>query len=136
MKRILIASLILFGAAVGAHANNYVWDDIRKPPRSNAAMDGAVQRDAATCDQQVGEPSGYPSAKYRACMASRGWKFSKYTRTTPRRDSDTTVWDRDSPDPNVGWHWRNGMRVCTQDCDNPEIPGSGAVCRNVIVMGM
>ena len=30
--------------------------------------------------------------------------------------------------PNVGWHTQGGMRVCTQDCDNPEIPGSGYTC--------
>ena len=30
----------------------------------------------------------------------------------------------------------NGDRVCSHDCDNPEIPGSGAVCRNVTFMGM
>jgi hypothetical protein len=28
------------------------------------------------------------------------------------------------------------MRVCTQDCDNPEIPGSGYTYRNVNVLGM
>jgi hypothetical protein len=28
------------------------------------------------------------------------------------------------------------MRVCHQDCDNPEIPGSGARCHDVTVMGM
>jgi len=47
-----------------------------------------------------------------------------------------TVWDKESRDPNVGWHTVNGDRVCSHDCDNPEIPGSGAVCRNVTVMGM
>jgi hypothetical protein len=28
------------------------------------------------------------------------------------------------------------MRVCHYDCDNPEIPGSGARCHDVNVMGM
>jgi hypothetical protein len=28
------------------------------------------------------------------------------------------------------------MRVCTQDCDNPKIPGSGYTCRDVNVLGM
>lgn len=37
----------------------------------------------------------------------------------------------------VGWHNdASGMRVCHQDCDNPEIPGSGARCRDVNFMGM
>jgi hypothetical protein len=51
--------------------------------------------------------------------------------------NSTVVYNRDSRDPNIGWHTdKNGMRVCTNDCDNPEIPGSGAVCRNVTFMGM
>jgi len=52
-------------------------------------------------------------------------------------NSGVTVYDRDSPDPNVGWHTdASGMRVCSHDCDNPEIPGSGARCRDVNFMGM
>ena len=48
-----------------------------------------------------------------------------------------TVYDHDSKDPNIGWHTdSNGMRFCTQDCDNPEIPGSGARCHDVTEMGM
>jgi len=52
--------------------------------------------------------------------------------------SDGTVtYNRDSPDPNIGWHNDgHGMRVCTQDCDNPEIPGSGFTCKSVQLMGM
>jgi hypothetical protein len=51
--------------------------------------------------------------------------------------SGVTVYDHDSPDPNIGWHTdSNGMRVCHNDCDNPEIPGSGARCHDVNVMGM
>ena len=48
----------------------------------------------------------------------------------------TVTYDRDSKDPEVGWHTENGHRVCSHDCDNPEIPGSRAVCKNVTVMGM
>jgi hypothetical protein len=52
-------------------------------------------------------------------------------------NSGVTVYDHDSPNPNIGWHTDStGMRACTQDCDNPEIPGSGAKCRNVNWMGM
>jgi hypothetical protein len=51
--------------------------------------------------------------------------------------SGYTVYNRDSPNPNIGWHTdTNGMRVCHTDCDNPEIPGSGARCHDVNVMGM
>jgi hypothetical protein len=138
MKRTIVTSIILLAAVVNAQAHNYIWEDTRKPARPNG--DAAVTRDAASCDAQVGARTRAPSAKYRKCMASHGWRLNHIHWDKPaprsRSASEVTVWDRDSPNPNVGWHWRNGMRVCTQDCDNPEIPGSGAVCRNVNVMGM
>jgi hypothetical protein len=53
-----------------------------------------------------------------------------------RDNSHTVTYDKDSPNPAVGWHWENGMRVCHNDCDNDEIPGSGFTCRDVTAMGM
>jgi hypothetical protein len=53
-----------------------------------------------------------------------------------RTASGVVTYNRDSKDPNVGWHWENGLRTCHQDCDNPEIPGSGYTCRNVTLLGM
>jgi len=51
--------------------------------------------------------------------------------------SGVTVYNRDSANPNIGWHSdSSGMRVCSYDCDNPEIPGSGARCRTIDFMGM
>ena len=51
--------------------------------------------------------------------------------------SGYTFYNRDSPNPNIGWHNdSNGMRVCHNDCDNPEIPGSGYTCRDVNILGM
>jgi hypothetical protein len=52
------------------------------------------------------------------------------------RSSSTVTYNVDSKNPNIGWHTVNGMRVCTDDCDNPEIPGSGYTCKNVNVLGM
>jgi hypothetical protein len=49
--------------------------------------------------------------------------------------SHTVTYNRDSPNPAIGWHWENGMRVCHNDCDNDEIPGSGFTCMDVTVMG-
>lgn len=54
----------------------------------------------------------------------------------PRPSNHEVTYDRDAKDPNVGWHTQGGMRVCTQDCDNPEIPGSGYTCRDVTILGM
>jgi hypothetical protein len=55
---------------------------------------------------------------------------------TSQSSSNEVTYDRDSKDPNVGWHTQGGMRVCTEDCDNPEIPGSGYACKNVNFLGM
>jgi|ERR1019366_9351448 hypothetical protein len=52
-----------------------------------------------------------------------------------RDASHSVVYDKDSPDPAIGWHWENGMRVCHNDCENDEIPGSGFTCIDVTVMG-
>lgn len=49
--------------------------------------------------------------------------------------SHSVTYNKDSPDPAIGWHWQNGLRVCHNDCDNDEIPGSGYTCRDVTVMG-
>jgi len=57
--------------------------------------------------------------------------FAKSKPHKPGNASGAVTHNRDSKDPNVGWHWVNGMRTCTQDCENPEIPGSGYTCRNV-----
>jgi hypothetical protein len=57
--------------------------------------------------------------------------FAKSKPHKPRDPSGAITYNVDSKDPNVGWHWEGGMRTCHQDCDNPEIPGSGATCRSL-----
>ena len=62
---------------------------------------------------------------------------AKHPVRTPQASSGVVTYNRDSPNPNIGWHWdNNGMRICSNDCDNPEIPGSGARCHDVNAMGM
>lgn len=63
-------------------------------------------------------------------------KKSAPVRRATQSNGNAVTHNRDSRDPNVGWHTVNGMRQCTQDCDNPEIPGSGYTCRNVNFLGM
>jgi hypothetical protein len=60
----------------------------------------------------------------------------KKPRPKPHGSGGVVTYNHDSPDPNVGWHWDHGMRECSEDCDNPEIPGSGYTCRNVHLFGM
>jgi hypothetical protein len=57
--------------------------------------------------------------------------FAKSKPHKPANASGTVTYNVDSKDPNVGWHTVNGMRVCRQDCENPEIPGSRYTCRNL-----
>ncbi len=61
---------------------------------------------------------------------------AKQPARTSRSSPGVVTYNRDSPGTNVGWHWESGMRVCHNDCDNPEIPGSGYTCRNVQAFGM
>ena len=74
MRRILVIAALLASTAVHAQTYTDVWDDTRN--RSDFEMDYAVKVDGAACDQQVGPLTGRPSAKYRKCMAARGWVFS------------------------------------------------------------
>jgi hypothetical protein len=76
------------------------------------------------------------SAVLSAQAATTGAKHHARKSTVARSSSAVVTYNRDSKDPNVGWHWEGGMRVCHQDCDNPEIPGSGYTCRNVQAFGM
>lgn len=61
---------------------------------------------------------------------------ARRTAHAPRPSNHEVTYDRDAKEPNVGWHTQGGMRVCTRDCDDPEIPGSGYTCRDVDVLGM
>src|SRR5262245_28057967 len=121
MKRLALLSCLLLGCA-SAHAATLVWSDTHKPARSH----GEFKSIGNTCDQEVGVQHGRPSAAYRQCMGRFGYRFSHLEADSkaPR----VVKFDRDSKDPNVGWHWENGMRTCSHDCDNPEIPGSGYTC--------
>jgi hypothetical protein len=61
---------------------------------------------------------------------------ARQTVRAQRSSNHQVTYDRNAKDPNVGWHTEGGMRVCTQDCDNPEIPESGYSCRDVNILGM
>jgi hypothetical protein len=53
-----------------------------------------------------------------------------------RSSSSTVTYNHDSRDPDIGWHSEGGWRTCHYDCDNPEIPGSGFTCKDVVFLGM
>jgi hypothetical protein len=129
-------SVALMGGLTAAYAaTNDTYYDLVRPngrPRSDAIFDA----DLNFCYGQTGASRNrQDTPAFKKCMLGRKWRW-KSVKTVRSPSSGAVTYNRDSPDPNVGWHWRGGMRVCTQDCDNPEIPGSGYSCRNVNVLGM
>jgi hypothetical protein len=149
MTRTILASMLLLGAVVNAQADHKVfnWHDTIRPG-GHKRGDAAFDADVNYCNGVAGVQSTYVTAAYKACMRGRGYSYQS-TKTardhaptqtrggplyTRNRDGSVT-YNRDSPDPNVGWHTRGGVRVCTQDCENDEIPGSGYTCRDVRLFG-
>jgi hypothetical protein len=127
------AMLVAFGlsGALCAAAETDFYKDIRRP-NGHARDMAAKQADFSAC--------GYPGSsevpardfpKFNTCMRAHGWVIDHVVPDP----SPTVVYNRDSKDPNVGWHWEGGMRACHNDCDNPEIPGSGFSCKTVAFMG-
>ena len=133
MKYLLISAILIVFTPTIAKAYTDFWDDIRSPFRSDAEMDAALQADGRLCDRTVGVQKGPATRTYKKCMLKHDWKFSHAVRDAA---SSVTVYDHDSPDPDIGWHWEDGMRTCHNDCENPEIPGSGFTCRDTDFMGI
>jgi|SRR5450756_723072 len=93
MKRLSMVALLLLGSALGARADNDVYNNIAKHPRG----DDALQADTSTCSQMLGAPqngSATPKA-YKSCMLARGWRFSHTVRE--RATSERMYPDPDNP---------------------------------------
>jgi hypothetical protein len=138
MKRVVIAAAIVLVTVLNAHAGQmvYKWYDTVRP-NGQKRPDAVSNANLAKCNAQFGEQTDGLSPQFKACMESQGYRLvSARMHGIPAGGSNGAVtYNRDSRDPAVGWHTENGFRVCHNDCDNPEIPGSGAVCSNVTVMG-
>jgi hypothetical protein len=109
MKHAIVASAILLCAALGTQAY------------ADSVTAGASGQTAAPAHAALQQTKKKPR-HVRAVHASQS--------------SSAVTYNRDSKNPNVGWHTQGGLRGCTEDCDNPEIPGSGYTCRDVNVLGM
>jgi hypothetical protein len=74
MKRLALVTLLLLGGALSAQADNDVYDNITKHPRS----DDVLQADTSYCSQALGAPqSGTPTSRaYKRCMLARGWRYN------------------------------------------------------------
>jgi hypothetical protein len=138
MKRLLIAGTLILGTVLSAHADQQWvvrWYDTIRPhghKRADAIGEAAVQH----CNETVGEFSASTARAFKACMARQGYRFMSAHIRYVRGSGGTVTYNRDSPNPNVGWHNEGGFRVCHNDCDNPEAPGSGYTCKNVVFWGM
>jgi hypothetical protein len=137
MKRIVITAALVLGTIAQAQAEQRVvrwYDTIRPHGHKRPDSVGSAALNACAAREGNYEDSAVTDG-FRQCMRGFGYRFVDDTiRQSSRRT--TTVYNRDSRDPSVGWHTENGLRVCHNDCDNPEIPGSGAVCSDVESMGM
>ena len=122
MKRIVIAAALLLGATLGAHARSvdYYHDLIR--PNGHPRSAAIHQRDLNFCYRATGASRYRPDTPaFRKCMLGRGYKWTR-VRILPDRPRP--------PAATPGWH------VCHYDCDNPENPESGFVCRDEVFMGI
>ncbi|SHK04298.1 hypothetical protein SAMN05444159_2260 [Bradyrhizobium lablabi] len=83
---------MLLGGALSAQADNDVYNNITRHPRS----DDALQADTSYCSQMLGAPqSGTPTSReYKRCMLSRGWRFGHTVRDHSR---DGMYPDPDNP---------------------------------------
>jgi hypothetical protein len=92
MKRLSLVALLLLGSALGAQADNDVYNNITRHPRS----DDALQADTLYCSQLSGAPqSGTPTPKAcQRCVLSRGWR---YHHTERDRLRDGMYPDPDNP---------------------------------------
>jgi len=77
MKRSILVAMAIFMTSA-AHAQTYkdVWNDVRKPLRSDYEIDSDMQADACECEQVAGEQWGFPTARFRKCMLRHHWTFS------------------------------------------------------------
>jgi hypothetical protein len=136
VKRVLIAGAVVLASVLNAHAGQmvYKWYDTIRP-HGHKRPDAVNNANLAKCNAQFGEQRDGLSSEFKACMEGQGYRLVSARMHGIPAMNGTVTYNRDSRDPSFGWHTENGFRVCHNDCDNPEIPGSGAVCSNVTVMG-
>jgi hypothetical protein len=84
MKRLSLVAILLLGGAFSAHADNAVYNNITKHPRSDAVL----QADTSYCSQMLGAPhDGEPTSRqYKSCMLAHGWRYSHTLRERSTRN--------------------------------------------------
>jgi hypothetical protein len=91
MKRIIVAAIMLLGAAIVAKADNDTYIDATRHGRGNDAL----QADVDSCAQIYGAPAnGTPTSRpFKQCMLGHGWRYqfgtlSPRTKSVPAQASD------------------------------------------------
>jgi hypothetical protein len=139
-RGIAISVALMCGLAAAYAGTTDTYYDLVRPngqPRSDAIFDA----DLDFCYGQTGASrSSADTPAFKQCMLGRKWRWES-VQTVRDPSAPAVTYNRDSKNPNIGWHWENGWRVCHQDCDNPPAdtparPGSGYTCKNVQVLGM
>ena len=102
MKRSILVAMAIF-MATAAHAQTYkdVWNDVRKPWRSDYEMDSDMQADSSECERVAGEQRGFPTARFRRCMLRHHWIFSHLEQLPTEEDHDVIPEDTVIPPPPV-----------------------------------
>jgi hypothetical protein len=141
MRRTIIVGVALLSGIAGAHARAPgKYDDLigsRGRPRDPAIHQTGLD----FFYNQTGADRNRPDTPaFKKGLLHRGNRWLSAGMAPPPSASPNSspyvIYNQDSKDPTVGWHWEGGSRVCRSDCDNPEIPGSGFTCRNVVSMGV
>lgn len=83
VKRVALFAVLLISSAASAGTYDYTvrYDYVGKPVLADAAIDGQLQVDTASCDSAIGVQRAAPTQAYRVYMRQRGWAYRFVTRT-------------------------------------------------------
>jgi hypothetical protein len=107
MKRIALMAILLLSGTLNAAADNNVWTNLRKQPRS----DDLLHADISACEQSAGDDlNGAPtSSALKRCMRAHGWRFDRTEREKTWVDPDTGLTCKDL---------KMGGQTIGSDCSN------------------
>jgi hypothetical protein len=133
--------LITLSGSLGAAAETDVYRDALQP--GGHARSAAQKRAAfAACGYSGSPVDDSAFQRIDQCLNARGWTIDHIVPDAPQNAhgnngpaTRAVTYNKDSPNPAIGWHSEGGWRVCHNDCDNPEIPGSGFTCKTVQMLG-
>jgi hypothetical protein len=109
-----------------AAAETDVYKDVLRP-NGQARSNAAKWADFAACGWRTDTISDSEFQKANKCMNRHGWVIDHIVQD---RANKTVSYNRESKNPNIGWH--GGVcKWAYNNCDDPEIPGSGFTCRTI-----